>query len=169
MSRRVGIFVPLMALLAAGPLAAQQVTPAARSATEGAPPSVGSGAAGPHTLWPFQGGQTAFGDDRLLVEGQVLGGFAISQLIDEDIEGADGEDVGEVEDVLVDQEGRVAAVVIEVGGFLGIGEKKVAVPMSQVQVRGEKRELFLAAGREDLERLPAVEQDGDGTYRLKDR
>src|SRR5579871_3336432 len=41
--------------------------------------------------------------------------------------------IGEIADVLVDKEGRVTALIVSVGGFLGAGEKDVAVPFSAVQ------------------------------------
>lgn len=44
--------------------------------------------------------------------------------------GANNENIGEINDVLISRSGQVAAVIIGVGGFLGIGEKDVAVPMS---------------------------------------
>ncbi len=40
--------------------------------------------------------------------------------------------IGEVDDVLMTSEGRVAALVVGVGGFLGIGEKHVIVPFNAV-------------------------------------
>jgi sporulation protein YlmC with PRC-barrel domain len=42
--------------------------------------------------------------------------------------------IGEIMDVLVDRDGRVGALIIGVGGFLGAGEKDVAVPFNAVQV-----------------------------------
>ena len=42
--------------------------------------------------------------------------------------------IGEVMDVLVDREGNASALIIGVGGFLGAGEKDVAVPFNAVQV-----------------------------------
>ncbi|MCV3764968.1 PRC-barrel domain-containing protein [Rhizobium sp. TRM95796] len=45
----------------------------------------------------------------------------------------DWDDVGEINEVLMDRQGDVKAVVLGVGGFLGIGEKNVAVPMDQVK------------------------------------
>ena len=48
------------------------------------------------------------------------------------IYGANNENIGEINDVLISQSGQVAAVIIGVGGFLGIGEKDVAVPMSML-------------------------------------
>jgi hypothetical protein len=40
--------------------------------------------------------------------------------------------IGEISDVLVGQDGKVDAFIISVGGFLGLGEKDVAVPFSAV-------------------------------------
>jgi sporulation protein YlmC with PRC-barrel domain len=42
--------------------------------------------------------------------------------------------IGEIMDVLVDREGKVTALIVGVGGFLGMGEKDVAVPFNAVQV-----------------------------------
>jgi sporulation protein YlmC with PRC-barrel domain len=42
--------------------------------------------------------------------------------------------IGEIEDVLVDRDGKVTALIIGVGGFLGMGEKDVAIPFNAVQV-----------------------------------
>ena len=46
---------------------------------------------------------------------------------------ADAEDFGAIKDFLVDKSGRVRVVVVGVGGFLGIGEKNVALDYSQLQ------------------------------------
>ncbi len=51
-----------------------------------------------------------------------------SKLIGVEVIGADITRIGQIEDILVDSAGRLAGVVIGVGGFLGIGEKRVAVP-----------------------------------------
>jgi sporulation protein YlmC with PRC-barrel domain len=41
--------------------------------------------------------------------------------------------IGEIMDVLVDKSGKVTALIIGVGGFLGMGEKDVAVPFDAVK------------------------------------
>ena len=41
--------------------------------------------------------------------------------------------IGEIMDVLVDRDGKVSALIIGVGGFLGMGEKDVAVPFNAVK------------------------------------
>lgn len=45
----------------------------------------------------------------------------------------DWDDLGEVNDVILGRDGQVKAVVLGVGGFLGMGEKNVAVPMQDVK------------------------------------
>src|SRR2546421_8097083 len=42
--------------------------------------------------------------------------------------------IGEIMDVLLDREGKVTTLIVGVGGFLGMGEKDVAVPFNAVQV-----------------------------------
>ena len=42
--------------------------------------------------------------------------------------------IGEIMDVLVDRDGKVTALIVGVGGFLGMGEKDVAVPFNAVKV-----------------------------------
>jgi sporulation protein YlmC with PRC-barrel domain len=59
--------------------------------------------------------------------------FRASKLIGTRVTGANNESIGEINDVLMDQSGRAHAVIIGVGGFLGIGEKDVAIPMTALQ------------------------------------
>jgi sporulation protein YlmC with PRC-barrel domain len=71
--------------------------------------------------------------------------------------GTDGQRIGDVNDFVVDtQPGGVAAIVIGVGGFLGLGEKDVAVPLGAVRterIDGANR-LVMSVTREDLRRAP---------------
>ena len=59
-------------------------------------------------------------------------------LIGKDVYGANGNKVGEINNLLVGQDGRVHAAVVEFGGFLGIGEHKVAVPWDQLTVTKDR-------------------------------
>jgi sporulation protein YlmC with PRC-barrel domain len=42
--------------------------------------------------------------------------------------------IGDIKDMILDRDGRVAAVVLDVGSFLGVGGKYVAVPMNDLTV-----------------------------------
>jgi sporulation protein YlmC with PRC-barrel domain len=48
--------------------------------------------------------------------------------------------IGQIEDLLVDLDhATVAAVILSVGGFLGLGDKLVALPVSQIKVGSEAK------------------------------
>jgi sporulation protein YlmC with PRC-barrel domain len=57
-----------------------------------------------------------------------------SKLIGTSVYGQDNKSIGDINDVLIANDGKVNAVVIGVGGFLGVGEKNVAVPFDKLQV-----------------------------------
>jgi sporulation protein YlmC with PRC-barrel domain len=61
-----------------------------------------------------------------------------SQLDGVNVYNQNNERIGEVDDVLVDKQGKIEAVVIGVGGFLGIGERRVAVPFNSLQWQMEE-------------------------------
>jgi sporulation protein YlmC with PRC-barrel domain len=48
--------------------------------------------------------------------------------------------IGQIEDVLVDLDGAtISAVILSVGGFLGVGDKLVAVPVTQIKIGSEAK------------------------------
>jgi len=56
-----------------------------------------------------------------------------SKLVGLNVYGSDNEKIGDINEVLVDRQGNLDAVVIGVGGFLGIGEKSVAIPFKSLE------------------------------------
>ena len=50
--------------------------------------------------------------------------------------------IGAVEDILVDRDGKIVAFIVAVGGFLGMGEKDVAVPFNAVQFKTKDNNKF---------------------------
>jgi sporulation protein YlmC with PRC-barrel domain len=66
-----------------------------------------------------------------------------------------GEKVGEVEEVLMDTSGNVVAVVVEAGGFLGIGDHDVIVQLDQLRL--ENKRLVTTLTKEQVEALPKWE------------
>lgn len=65
--------------------------------------------------------------------------------------------IGAINDLLIDRDGRISAVIIGVGGFLGIGEKNVGVPFADIKIslRDGNEWLVLERSREDLRAAPA--------------
>ena len=48
--------------------------------------------------------------------------------------------IGEIKDVLITQDGKVGAFIVAVGGFIGAGEKDVAVPFTDVKGNNSQRD-----------------------------
>jgi len=67
------------------------------------------------------------------------------------------ENVGDVNDLVISQNGQIDAVVIGVGGFLGIGEKNVAVPFPAIQAATDSDgnvKLVVQFSKDDLNKAP---------------
>lgn len=64
--------------------------------------------------------------------------FRASKFVGLAIYGSDNNRVGDINEILIDGTGAAKGIVIGVGGFLGIGEKNVAVPFSAVQWVNER-------------------------------
>jgi sporulation protein YlmC with PRC-barrel domain len=70
--------------------------------------------------------------------------------------------IGEIMDVLVDREGKATALIIGVGGFLGAGEKDVAVPFNAVQVTNKNNNkwyLVMNATKDALKNAKGFKYD----------
>jgi sporulation protein YlmC with PRC-barrel domain len=69
--------------------------------------------------------------------------------------------IGEVDDVLIDKEGRVTALIIGVGGFLGMGDKDVAIPFSALHAseKNNKWYLVLNTTKDALKTAPGFTYD----------
>jgi sporulation protein YlmC with PRC-barrel domain len=72
-----------------------------------------------------------------------------------------GDKIGDISDLIFDDSGKVQAVVIGVGGYLGIGERAVAVPFDQIRFVNEPRGT--AAGTTTGEARLAGTSPGGGT------
>ncbi|HNB28615.1 MAG TPA: PRC-barrel domain-containing protein [Alphaproteobacteria bacterium] len=66
----------------------------------------------------------------------------------------EGEKVGEVKDILLDEQGQVTGVVLSVGGVLGLGAKSVGLNWSEVDVRPDAEMVKIHYTKEQLEAAP---------------
>ena len=71
---------------------------------------------------------------------------------DMEIVNAAGEQIGEIEEILVGQDGMLAAYLVEIGGFLGMGEHEVALPMDALSFAGDRFQTDMT--KDQLEALP---------------
>jgi len=94
------------------------------------------------------------------VSSQQTNQWLSSNFIGMDVVGADDKKIGDVSDVLFDQQGKIEAYIIGVGGFLGIGAKDVALAPSAFQPvkDGNNERLKLSMTKDQLEKAPAFER-----------
>jgi sporulation protein YlmC with PRC-barrel domain len=89
---------------------------------------------------------------------QQSGEYLADDVIGATVRNAQDENIGSVADLVIDQNGQVKAAVLSVGGFLGIGDKHVAVPWNEVKIGAARRASATGspAGSADTARDPAV-------------
>jgi sporulation protein YlmC with PRC-barrel domain len=74
---------------------------------------------------------------------------------------AANENVGDVNDMIFDDKGAIKAVIIGVGGFLGMGEKDVALPLDKITITKDENnavKLTVQASKDELEKAPAFDK-----------
>lgn len=99
--------------------------------------SSGSPAMQPGSASPSAGSSASMNQGGA-AQGQFMTQMQANQMTASDLIGtrvvsANNESIGDINDVIVDRNGQVMAAVVGVGGFLGIGEKDVAVPFNSLE------------------------------------
>ena len=108
---------------------------------------------------------TASGDpmtawERPAIERDGYQNIEATDLTAEDMEGAalygaDDDSIGEVEDLIVTTDGQIEQAIVDVGGFLGLGEHRIAIDFDELQVvrsdDGSDLRVYVSATKEQLE------------------
>ena len=85
---------------------------------------------------------------------EVAKGYRASELAGADVENSTGEKIGSIDDLIVDRE-KVLFAILQVGGFLGIGGFLVAIPYNSLEINEDGSKIVLAQGsKEELQKLP---------------
>jgi hypothetical protein len=95
------------------------------------------------------------------VDMQTSGQWLASDLMGLNVVGSNNESIGEVSDFLVDDQGIILAAVVGVGGFLGIGQKDVAISFETLSISRDKDGdpvARLTLTKEELESAPAFKK-----------
>jgi hypothetical protein len=89
--------------------------------------------------------------------------FYADDLIGTNVKSRVGEsDIGEINDLIIDKDGQVVAVIVDVGGFLGMGSKSVAIDWQAVERtvdRDGKHVLHVNATEQTLKDTPEYRRD----------
>jgi sporulation protein YlmC with PRC-barrel domain len=104
---------------------------------------------------PDLGGAQSAKDQFITVQpdGRWLASLFIGQPVRNDA----GENLGSINDLLFDKTGRIDGVVIGVGGFLGIGEKNIAMPYSALSITADnkgQRVVRVSVSKDQLKAAP---------------
>jgi len=95
----------------------------------------------------------------------------VSDWYKQDVYDPSSSKIGKIDDVLVSDSGQVNALVVGVGGFLGAGEKDVAVPFTAVKwtTKDNKKYLTMSATKDDLKAAQGLKYDSDKTSWVPDK
>ena len=86
--------------------------------------------------------------------------LSASTLIDNGVRNPAGEDLGDIEELMIDMNsGRIAYAVLSFDGFLGLGGKLFAIPWDALSLDTEEHKFVLNVDREQLENAPGFDKD----------
>ncbi|SLN73766.1 PRC-barrel domain-containing protein [Oceanibacterium hippocampi] len=107
---------------------------------------------------------TTKANDDSAVVGAVTIDYVLSadRIIGEDVRNAQGETLGSVEDLIVTRDDRVAMAILSVGGFLGIGDKLVAVRYDELRPTKDGFIMY-DVSKDQLEKAASFSYEEDAT------
>jgi sporulation protein YlmC with PRC-barrel domain len=85
---------------------------------------------------------------------RVAVGQRASKLVGATVVNSNDESIGKIDDLVVNPQDKVTYAVISVGGFLGVGNKLVAVPFDSLKTVKEERLMLPGATKDALKSLP---------------
>ena len=98
-----------------------------------------------------------------------LGDKTANDLIGQTVVNQNGDSVGEIYDIVLNASDQAVLAVVSVGGFLGIGEKNVAVPFEQLQPSDNEAILMSTATEDELKAMPEYKEGEPYTAVPRDR
>jgi len=88
-------------------------------------------------------------------EDLVATGWRVSKLLKAEVRNDKAEKIGKIDDILVSSDGTLSVAIVDVGGFLGIGAHKVAIPVHQLVLSPNPTKIMLpGASKEALKSVP---------------
>lgn len=87
-------------------------------------------------------------------EALVAPGWRASKLLKTDVYNDANQKIGKIDDFVVAPDGKLSVAVVEIGGFLGMGNHRVAIPVQQFAHVGGPKTVLPGATKEALKALP---------------
>jgi hypothetical protein len=85
---------------------------------------------------------------------KVAAGYRSSKIVGSSVVNDANEEIGEIDDLLVEPSDKVLFAVLSAGGFLGLGERLVVVPFSNLRIEND-RVILPEFSKDALKALPA--------------
>ena len=101
-------------------------------------------------------GTTTLGIAEVELKDVINGVSAKRHVLGNDVYNDKNEVVGKAEDLILSRDKAVSYVVLSVGGFLGIGEHDVVIPVNQLKLSGDKM-ILTGATKESIRAMPRFE------------
>lgn len=107
--------------------------------------------------------ETQFGTDlKAVTDGEI--GEEVQKMVGLDVVNNNKEELGEIDNLIVTEPDNILYAIVSVGGFLGIGEKLVAVPVANL-TKTKDDKVLLDVTKEQIENAPEfryIEESGYG-------
>jgi hypothetical protein len=92
----------------------------------------------------------------------ILDHHDVQGVLGKEVRSAANENMGRIVDVIVDRRGQVKAAVIDFGGFLGVGSRKIAVAWNALRFPGNAKQgdrISLELARDQVRAAPEFKED----------
>lgn len=82
-------------------------------------------------------------------------GYRATRLLGSGVYNDKGANIGVLEDFIISSDNSISVAILSVGGFLGVGDRSVAVPVDLLTANDKGQTVLPGASKEQLEALPA--------------
>ncbi len=97
-----------------------------------------------------------------------LPSMRVDEIKDMEVVNDKGEVIGDVGEIVRHKEDSKLFAVVGVGGFLGIGEHDVLIPLQDLSIRGDRLQAPAGTTKDQLKELPEFDEDDKGFQKLRE-
>ena len=109
----------------------------------------------------------AFAEPPTVPQSQLHGDWRTSKVVGLNVYNDNNENVGSINELLMDKSGNIKAAVLSVGGFLGMGARYVAVPFDKIKFSNEPVSYAATSAKPNADAKPQSTTTGSATASAK--
>lgn len=92
-------------------------------------------------------------------EQHLRDGISVNRLVGTEVQGRGGNDIGNVQHVLIDARGKVTGIIVQSGGFMNIGDTRFRIPWNEVQLGPDLSHVTVPLTEQTVERYRDTKDD----------